>query len=142
MIEKITKDKLYLNDLENTFSDIFKKEEVISKINNNLFTNYYAYIIDEKAVAFINYDIMYERSELININVKEEYQNQKIATKLLEFMINDCLNKNVESITLEVRENNFNAIHLYEKMGFEKVSIRKGYYNGIDGLLMEKKLIK
>lgn len=142
MIEKITKDKLYLNDLENTFSDVFKKEEVISKINNNSFTNYYAYIIDEEVVAFINYDIMYERSELININVKEEYQNQKIATKLLEFMINDCINKKVESITLEVRENNFNAIHLYEKMGFVKVSIRKGYYNGIDGLLMEKKLIK
>ncbi len=142
MIEKITKDKLYLTDLENTFSDIFKKEEVINKINNNSFTNYYVYIIDNKAVAFINYDIMYERSELININVKKEYQNQKIATKLLEFMIDDCLNKDVESITLEVRENNFNAIHLYEKIGFEKVSIRKGYYNGIDGLLMEKKLIK
>ena len=43
-----------------------------------------------------------------------------------------------KSITLEVKIDNFPAIHLYEKYGFEKKAIRKGYYNGIDGILMER----
>ena len=55
-------------------------------------------------------------------------------------MINDCRKNNVLSITLEVKKSNNNAIHLYEKLGFNKVSIRKGYYQGIDGILMEKEL--
>ena len=42
-------------------------------------------------------------------------------------------------ITLEVRIDNFSAIHLYQKFGFKSVSIRKNYYNGIDGILMERK---
>ena len=44
-----------------------------------------------------------------------------------------------KDISLEVRENNDPAIKLYKKYGFEEVAVRKGYYNGIDGLLMERK---
>ena len=43
-----------------------------------------------------------------------------------------------KSITLEVREDNLYAIKLYEKFGFIKKAIRKGYYQGIDGILMER----
>ena len=139
MIEKLDINSKYLDDLE--IFDVFTKDKVIYDIENNIFTNYYAYIIDDKAVAFINYHVMYERSELININVEEKYQNNKIATKLLEFMINDLINKNVENITLEVKKDNYNAIHLYEKMGFKEIGIRKGYYQGIDGILMKKELM-
>ena len=48
----------------------------------------------------------------------------------------------VKDISLEVRENNIPAISLYEKNGFEKKAIRKGYYKGIDGILMERKYNK
>lgn len=140
MIIELDKHSKYLDELENMFTDVFTKEKVLFDINNNTFTRYYAYIIDSKVVAFINYYLIYERAELININVKEDYQNKKIGTKLIEQMINDCRKNNVSSITLEVKKSNNNAIHLYEKIGFNKVSIRKGYYQGIDGILMEKEL--
>ena len=40
-------------------------------------------------------------------------------------------------ITLEVASQNTIAIHLYEKMGFQKISIRKNYYrNGDDAIIM------
>ena len=39
---------------------------------------------------------------------------------------------------LSCKKSNDSAIHLYEKYGFEKKAIRKGYYNGIDGILMER----
>ena len=35
---------------------------------------------------------------------------------------------------------NVKAINLYKKYGFKQVAIRKKYYNGIDGILMEKVL--
>lgn len=141
MIIKLEKDSNYLDILEKQFTDVFTKEKVKKEIEDNLFTNYFTYILDNNPVAFINYYVMYERAELININVLDEYQNQKIASKLIEYMIEDSIKKQVKSITLEVKETNIKAIHLYKKYGFKEISIRKGYYQGIDGILMEKELM-
>lgn len=141
MIKRLDIKSIYLNDLENSFTDVFTEKNVKNDIMNNEFTNYLTYIVDNQAVAFINYYIMYERAELININVLEKFQNQNIATKLINRMIDDCQSKNVKSITLEVKITNEKAIHLYQKFGFHEIGIRKGYYQGIDGILMEKELM-
>ena len=108
--------------------------------NNNSFSKFYVYKINNIIVGYINFDLIYERMELIQINVKEEYQNNHIGSKLLEYMINYAKNNKVNSITLEVNINNSKAIYLYNKYNFKKISIRKAYYNGIDALLMEKRV--
>ncbi len=141
MIEKIEEESLYIDKLSELFSKILTSKSVKEDIKNNQFTNYLTYLTNGEPVAFINYYIMYERAEIININVLEEYQNQKIASKLLEYMVNECISHNVKSITLEVKETNIKAIHLYEKFGFSKVAVRRKYYKGIDGILMEKELM-
>ena len=45
------------------------------------------------------------------------------------------------NITLEVRKDNISAINLYKKYGFVEKALRKGYYKGIDGILMEKEMM-
>lgn len=141
MIEKIEEESLCIDKLSELFPKILTSKSVKEDIKNNQFTNYLTYLVNGEPVAFINYYIMYERAEIININVLEEYQNQKIASKLLEYMVNECISHNVKSITLEVKETNIKAIHLYEKFGFSKVAVRRKYYQGIDGILMEKELM-
>ena len=141
MIEKISENSTYFDILEKYFTNTFTVKNVKSDIKNNSFTHYYVYKDNNEVVAFINYQIMYERAELIQINVLGAKQNQGIASKLIEYMINDCVNNGVNSITLEVRIDNINAIHLYKKFGFVEIGKRLGYYKGIDGILMEKKLI-
>ena len=141
MIEKISENSTYFDILEKYFTNTFTVKNVKSDIKNNSFAQYYVYKDNNEVVAFINYQIMYERAELIQINVLGAKQNQGIASKLIEYMINDCVNNGVNSITLEVRIDNINAIHLYKKFGFVEIGKRLGYYKGIDGILMEKKLI-
>lgn len=141
MIEKIEEESLYIDKLSELFPKILTSKSVKEDIKNNQFTNYLTYLVNGEPVAFINYYIMYERAEIININVLEEYQNQKIASKLLEYMVNECISHNVKRITLEVKETNIKAIHLYEKFDFSKVAVRRKYYQGIDGILMEKELM-
>ena len=47
----------------------------------------------------------------------------------------------MKTITLEVNENNLSAIRLYDKFSFDKLGIRKKYYNGeSDAIIMSKKL--
>ena len=44
--------------------------------------------------------------------------------------------KGAEEVFLEVRSYNAAAISLYEKTGFTKISVRKGYYGDCDGIVM------
>ena len=53
--------------------------------------------------------------------------------------MHELIDNTNKSITLEVNKNNIPALNLYKKFNFNEVAIRKGYYNGIDGILMERK---
>ena len=44
----------------------------------------------------------------------------------------------VNNIFLEVRIDNNSAIKFYEKCGYEKVTIREKYYQGIDAVIYRK----
>ena len=92
-------------------------------------------------IGFINYYDLYDRFELSYIEVKSEFRNKKIGSYLIEHLIKIGTERNIENITLEVNINNINAIKLYKKYDFKEVAIRKGYYDGVDGYLMERKMM-
>lgn len=121
-------DKTYLYSIIN--------KEFNTNYKDNTYTNWYIYEEDNKIIGFINYDIIYDKSEIEYIFVDYKYRNKKIATKLLNKMIDDLNNKNIKNITLEVRSDNKSAISFYEKNSFKAVAIRKNYYKDTDAILM------
>lgn len=111
---------------------------------NNLedpFKKYIGFEIDNKIVSFLNYSLIYNRIEIEYIYTDSEYRNRGIASKLLNYLVDLGINNNCLNITLEVKKSNFNAIKFYEKNGFKKISIRKNYYNGEDGIMMLRELV-
>lgn len=134
-------DKDYIKEIEEKFSIVFLKYDILNDFKNNPYTRYLVYLIENKVVGFINYNEIYDRVEIINFNVLDFFQNRHIGSRLMEELINNSIKNNIKNITLEVREDNERAIHLYEKYGFKKVAIRKKYYNDVDGILMEKELM-
>ena len=106
------------------------------QITLNAFNHILVYEIDNKIIAFLDYSKMYEKMEIYYIYVLNEFRHNHIATKLLEYMIN---NNEFENITLEVNVNNIGAINLYKKFNFEIVATREKYYNGVDAYLMERR---
>ena len=134
--------KIEVENVQNIFFDVFKqKNELIDTFNSNPYVKLYTYSVDKNVVAFIQYEDIYDRFELDNIYVLKEYRNKGIASTLMEFMINEGKNKNINNITLEVREDNVNAINLYKKYGFVEKAIRNNYYNNCNGILMEKEMM-
>ena len=60
---------------------------------------------------------------------------------LLEQAFRLALEKEAETMALEVRASNSAAISLYEQLGFIRVGIRARYYDSFeDAILMEKTL--
>lgn len=117
--------------LHDNFAYLFKMENVV----NTSYSRVYLYEEDNRVLGFIHVDSHFEIMDLINIVVKEEYQNKGIGSQLLEFVIN---NESYDKIMLEVRETNLNAIHLYEKYNFKEIYRRKKYYGDCDAVIMER----
>lgn len=119
--------------LKNIFNEY--KENYNPIINE--YTKIYTFIVEGKVVAFLIFTILYDKCEIIDLFVKKDYRNKKIAQKLIKEIQKDY---SIENMTLEVSENNIPAINLYEKLGFIKVATRKKYYNDSDGILMLKEI--
>lgn len=126
--------ELTLKNIELLNDSFLLKSEVRENISNNPFANYLVYLKSNKVVGYIYYSDIYERCEINQIEVISEERGLGIGSKLMEKLIS-IVNK---SITLEVRIDNITAIKMYEKFGFMKKAIRKGYYNGTDGILMKR----
>lgn len=71
-----------------------------------------------------------------NIVTKKYYRKCGIASLILEKLIQMAKNMNVNSITLEVHEDNVAAQKLYTKYNFKKVGNRKNYYKNKSAIIM------
>ena len=69
-----------------------------------------------------------DEADITSVAVAPEYRRQGIAARLMEEFLG-VLPDITHCIFLEVRESNSAAIGLYEKFGFEKLSIRKNFYS-------------
>jgi ribosomal-protein-alanine N-acetyltransferase len=142
MIKEINiNDKEIIEKVENTFPTFFSKNSIFESFKQNAFTKYFIYMEKSNIIGIVNYYDLYDRFELAYIEVVEEYRNKKIGSSLMDYLINLGNNKKIENITLEVNVNNKYAIDLYKKYDFEIVAIRKSYYDGVDGYLMERKMM-
>ena len=79
------------------------------------------------------------RAELVSIAVLPELRGRGAASHLLESTLRRLKRRKIARLLLMVRVRNRAARRFYEKFGFEKLRIVRGYYKGGgDGLLMER----
>lgn len=89
-------------------------------------------------VGFCGALVVLDEADILNVAVKVSRQGKGIGKLLIENLIDKMQKAGVTAVHLEVRESNQRAISLYERMGFKKISIRKGYYEAPteDGIIM------
>ena len=105
----------------------------VDTISVNPFSRRIEYNENNQLLGYLEYSLIYDRIEIDNILVSEDNRHQGIGTKLMAYLVNQAINLRVVNITLEVRVSNTKAFNLYQKYGFEKVGLRKNYYNSKDG---------
>ena len=147
-MENLIIDKMNLKDfeqikenLQKDFDDFWNANILESELKNN---NSFYLVAKNKneIVGFIGIIKNVDFVEILNIVVKKDFRNKGIGNKLLQKIIEVVKEIKMQEIYLEVNEKNKNAIKLYEKNNFEKIGIRKKYYNGIDSaILMSLKIL-
>ena len=73
---------------------------------------------------------------ITNIITKKFFRRQGIGSQLLEFLIDTAKKLHFNSITLEVNENNSEAINLYRNHKFQELGLRKNYYHHTESAII------
>jgi len=131
------------NNLNQDFDDFWSATSLKNEIENisNLNSHYFVVRENDEIVGFAGILIIIDETHIMNIVVKKNKRNLGIGSLLLKYIIDYSEKNKISSITLEVNENNIPAIKLYEKYNFQKVGLRKKYYNNTDdALIMTLKL--
>ena len=115
--------------------------EIIELESANPYARKLEYYEDNKVIGYLIYSLIYDRIEIDNFCVNEDFRGQGIGKKLLSYLVVIAINNHVINITLEVRKSNDVARNLYKKFGFREVALRKFYYGDEDGILMERQVM-
>lgn len=122
------------------FSHPWTKDDFLSELNSNPYANYYVLEEEHEIIAYVGLWVIFEKAQITTIAVKSNHRGKNYAKELMLFVDDLCIKNKVDQISLEVRLSNLKAIRLYEGFGFQKMGIRKDYYqdNHEDAHLMVK----
>jgi ribosomal-protein-alanine N-acetyltransferase len=127
-----------------SFSTPWSRKAFENELINNMLAVYYVAVYEGKCIGYAGMWHVMDELHITNVAVHPDYRGHHIANLLMEALIAFGDSDAYVGMTLEVRVGNHVAIHLYEKYGFTKLGIRRGYYqdNGEDAMVMWKELKK
>jgi len=89
-------------------------------------------------LGFVLSSIVVPESEILSVAVTAEARGRGIGRSLLVHHLSRLAAEGVTTSFLEVEEGNAPALALYRRLGYAEVGRRKGYYAGIDALLLRR----
>jgi [ribosomal protein S18]-alanine N-acetyltransferase len=92
----------------------------------------------ERLVGYLIVSRYVDAWHVMNVAVATDHRRRGVASELLGALFERTREDGRRGYTLEVRVSNAGAISLYERLGFERRGVRRGYYtdNREDALIM------
>ena len=121
------------------FHDPWSENSIASELNNPL--SLWLVALDGQQVAgYVGSQSVMGEADMMNIAVSAKFRRMGIAQELVQRLVMALREKDVCSLTLEVRASNEPAKALYGKLGFEQVGCRPNYYRNPkeDALILRK----
>ncbi len=112
---------------KDTFSMPWKREDFLESMSNPS----HVYIVACEGDSVFGYCGMWGiagEGQINNVAVKKEFRDKGIGFGMIQFLLEEGYKLGLEAFTLEVRESNRAAIHVYEKAGFVNAGVRKNFY--------------
>ncbi len=84
--------------------------------------------IGQEIVGYGGAWVVAGEAHLTTLAVDPKHRGEKVGERLLLSLMEEAVMRRASHATLEVRESNGSAQHLYRKYGFRNAAIRKSYY--------------
>lgn len=82
---------------------------------------------DGGIVGYLAFEQIADEGGIIEVAVRPDCRRQGIAKRLIESASDSS--EGLSEVFLEVRESNMPAVALYEGLGFERIALRRDYYD-------------
>ena len=121
------------------FRDPWSERSIASELENPL-SMWIVAVNDGAGVGYVGSQSVMGEADMMNIAVSASCRRQGIAQELVQRLVAALAEKEVYSLTLEVRASNAPAKALYEKLGFSEIGRRPNYYRNPkeDALILRK----
>ena len=90
------------------------------------------YVLEQEDGTIVGYAGLWQvldEGQITNIALRKEFRHQGYGELLVRILMEAAWEAGCTEIFLEVRISNQGAIHLYRKLGYEVLSVRKHYYS-------------
>ncbi len=74
-----------------------------------------------------------DEAHILNVCVRGEFRRHGLARGMMIHLLERARAAGMREAYLEVRPSNTIAAHLYATLGFEKLGVRRGYYQAVGG---------
>ena len=121
------------------FHDPWSENSIAAELKNPL-SLWLVALDDQRVVGYVGSQSVMGEADMMNIAVSSQYRRMGIAQELVQRLVAALREKDVYSLTLEVRASNEPAKALYNKQGFLPVGRRPNYYRNPkeDALILRK----
>jgi ribosomal-protein-alanine N-acetyltransferase len=121
--------------------EAFSKQQLAYMLTDYSSISLAAFVRDEIAgfvIARVDFGRNGAFGHILTVDVAPAHRRRGIAQKLLNAVEVAFKRWGIKECCLEVRVDNFAALSLYRKMGYEKVGILERYYGDVDGVYLKK----
>ncbi|KAA1036610.1 ribosomal protein S18-alanine N-acetyltransferase [Macrococcus equipercicus] len=106
------------------------------ELEKNEFGHYFVMTLDDQVIGYLGLWIVIDQAQITTVAIAETLRGCGYGQLLLEYVMNYA-RMTCEMMSLEVREENAAARHVYEKLGFSYGGLRRDYYGpGQDAKVM------
>ncbi|NBV89963.1 MAG: ribosomal-protein-alanine N-acetyltransferase [Actinobacteria bacterium] len=95
-----------------------------------------------KIVGYVSLRYVGTEGDVVTIAVDPTFQKQGVGTAMMNWLETAAKGHGVRELFLEVRSDNIPAIAMYLARDFERIDLRRNYYDtGVDAYVMRKRFI-
>ena len=121
-----------------SFKIPWSRDSFLEELTTNELAVYFVATSHGQVVGYGGLWRIFNEGHITNIAIHPEFRRCGAASKIMDKILDMCVENDINSLTLEVRKSNIVAQRLYEKYGFKIEGMRKKYYTdtGEDAVIM------
>ena len=108
----------------------------------------WVFLTTDQAATMLGYALLMwspDEVHLLNLSVDAPEQGRGLGAEMLSWLMDNVAQRGGQAMLLEVRPSNMAGLRLYERMGFQRIGLRRGYYplqHGVreDAIVMSRHL--
>ncbi len=81
-------------------------------------------------------------ADVMTVAVAPWAQGRGLGGRLMGALVAAVAERGAAQLLLEVRADNVTAQRLYARHGFERIAVRRGYYDGVDAWVMRRRPVR